>query len=406
MKLNLTPINFAEFKQFCLQHEIASNASVKGTLNLGTKGFQLWQTMQHILKDMFKPLDVKEVLLSSLIAYVDLEKERSHLTGFDSELFCLQSSLAKELPSSNQRIVLRPTSEISFCHYFRETIQTRGGSYKALPIKVYQWVNVWRSEKNTKLFFRGLEFYWQEGHAVFASQSEAELFLQDVYKTYQAFFQSLGLDFLCGKKPPSERFPGAVETYTIEVLLPDGQALQCATVHNLGQNFTIPFKVSFDGQNNQKTFAWEISWGLSTRLLGAIVLQTYLTIKARQLPLTSSYLVNKTWPAILRDEMFPTWSKTLTTFQNQPLKNHNLFAELVFVDDVGEIASALQKEGMFKMYCAYTATIDELLTNQFKVRIRTIYYLADDPTLFPPTTKCSFDASKLASAIIVIARAY
>lgn len=192
----------------------------------------------------------------------DFAKEAEHLEGFAPELFQINTK-------TNIQYGLRPTSEIHFCHYFKNILNT----YNQLPLKINQWANVFRAEKNTKVFLRSSEFFWHELHTIHANQKEAHQNALTIFELYQKFFNDvLNIAFVAGPKTINERFAGAKQTWTLETLMPDGQMLQSCTSHDLGDNFSKAFDIKITDANNQKQFCYQSSAGLSTRVIGALIM--------------------------------------------------------------------------------------------------------------------------------------
>lgn len=243
------------------------NAPVRGTMFFTPFGFKVWNKIRLFLTEEFNKLSIEEVSFPTIFPYEFLAKEKNHIKGFAPEVFKITHIGDKVL---NKELVLRPTSEILFNLYFKFTLK----SYKELPIKLNQWVSVFRYEKNTKVFLRNTEFYWQEGHTLHKTEEEAKSFSLKMLNLYEKFINDfLLIPTLKGEKSENERFAGANNTYTIETILRDGQALQTATTHYLGQNFANAFSLVLDSNDKQKNFIpFQTSWGVSTRLLGALIM--------------------------------------------------------------------------------------------------------------------------------------
>ncbi len=238
---------------------------VKGTVVLKPYGFAIWKNIQNILTNYFNEDDVEELYFPLLIPYSSLAVEKKHIEGFAPEVFTVTKIGTKEI----EPLVVRPTSEILFTKYFKDNIQT----YKNLPMKLNQWVNIMRGEKNTRPFLRTSEFLWQEGHTIHETGQEALAFALHMFGVYKKFFNdNLDIFVLAGEKTENERFAGADNTYTIETILRDGRALQSGTSHYLGQTFTKSFDVKIQDKNNQMIYPYQTSWGVSTRMIGAIIM--------------------------------------------------------------------------------------------------------------------------------------
>lgn len=244
---------------------IALPGIVKGTLFINSKGWNIWERIQAFVNKEFKKIGIKNISLPSFIPLSEIEKEKASLTGFIPELYLISKSTDPDTRST----FLRPTSEILFSHFFRTILN----SYEDLPLLYNQWCNVFRSEKNTKAFLRSCEFHWQEAHTLHLNQEEAFKYLNSFNEIYKKLVKELlNIAFLEGEKTINERFQGALKTLTLEAVMPDGQALQIATSHYLGQNFSKMFDIKFTNSNNQKDYAHQLSAGASTRLIGALIL--------------------------------------------------------------------------------------------------------------------------------------
>ncbi|WP_147410073.1 aminoacyl--tRNA ligase-related protein [endosymbiont GvMRE of Glomus versiforme] len=240
----------------------------KGSFIFPPNGLILWQNIQNILNQKFAKYGIKNVSLPTLIPYSFFQKEKQHIQGFSPEFFQVQQIGEKKLTES---LVLRPTSEVLFYDWFRQTLR----SYQELPFLYNQWCQVFRTEKNTKPFLRNTEFFWQEGHTLHETAKEAQEFTWKMWQEYQNYVEnSLCLAIIAGRKSENEKFAGAVESYTVECLLPDGQCLQLATSHYFGDNFCRAMNVEFQSVNKDKDgqpqHPFSTSWGTSTRAIGAI----------------------------------------------------------------------------------------------------------------------------------------
>lgn len=259
--------NFSEwYSDLVLKGDLVNYGPVTGTMILKPNGFALWKNIANALDTRFKEHDVQEVNMPLLIPMSLFNQEKEHIAGFSPEVAIVTKVGDKEL---NDPLIIRPTSEILFAKYFSENIN----SYKELPIKYNQWVNVVRWEKNPRPFLRTNEFLWHEGHSVHADDISAQEFSFMMMNLYVNFFKDvLAIAVLYGKKSNHEKFAGAINTYSLEALMLDGQALQSATSHYLGQTFSVPFKINFTNINNKVEAAYQTSWGLSTRVIGALVM--------------------------------------------------------------------------------------------------------------------------------------
>ena len=254
------------YLQLVRMAKLADYGPVRGTFAIRPYGFAIWERIQRDLDDRFKATGHQNAYFPLLIPESYLKKEAEHVEGFDPELAWVTRGGREEL---EERLAIRPTSESIICDFYRNWIQ----SYRDLPILINQWCNVLRWEKVTRPFLRTSEFLWQEGHTVHATAAEAReetLKMLNVYR--DTFYETLALPVLTGMKSPSERFAGAIETYTCEGLMGDGRALQAATSHDLGQNFARAFDITFLDENQDRVYPYQTSWGFSTRTIGGLIL--------------------------------------------------------------------------------------------------------------------------------------
>ncbi len=254
------------YLQLVRMAKLADYGPVRGTFAIRPYGFAIWERIQRDLDDRFKATGHQNAYFPLLIPESYLEKEAEHVEGFDPELAWVTIGGREEL---EERLAIRPTSESIICDFYRNWVQ----SYRDLPILINQWCNVLRWEKVTRPFLRTAEFLWQEGHTVHADAEEAReeaLRMLSVYR--DTFYETLALPVLTGIKSPSERFAGAVETYTCEGLMGDGRALQAATSHDLGQNFARAFDITFLDEQQERVYPYQTSWGFSTRTIGGLIL--------------------------------------------------------------------------------------------------------------------------------------
>ncbi|MGL5640229.1 MAG: proline--tRNA ligase [Mycoplasmoidaceae bacterium] len=239
---------------------------VKGTIIFKPYSWSIWTNIQNILNSYFKNMEIENCSMPLFIPYSDFIKEAKHIKGFAPELFKVSELGEKKLEDP---YVIRPTSEIMFCHYFSNNIN----SYNDLPLILNQWSNVFRVEKNTRPFLRNSEFFWQEQHGIFSNKKDALNFTKKMIDLYKKFMEEyLCIPVLMGKKTEYERFAGADETFTVEAIMQDGQALQCGTSHYLGQNFSKNFNIKFQNKDNKFEYGYQNSAGVSTRLIGAIIM--------------------------------------------------------------------------------------------------------------------------------------
>ena len=249
-----------------LTAELADYSPVKGCMVIRPYGYAIWENIKAILDKMIKDTGHENAYFPMLIPESFLQKEAQHVEGFAPECAVVTHAGGKEL---TEKYVLRPTSETIINHMFSKWIS----SYRDLPLKINQWANVIRWEMRTRLFLRTTEFLWQEGHTCHASFEEAQeetLLMLSKYK--ELLEEHLALPVHTGLKTESEKFAGAQATYSIEALMRDGKALQAGTSHNLSQNFSKAFETKFTTENNQQDFVYQTSWGVSTRLIGAIIM--------------------------------------------------------------------------------------------------------------------------------------
>ncbi len=268
-KNKITPFNediTKWYSDLVLQSGLMSYGPVKGTMFLKPHGFSIWKNIKNILDNEFDKLEVEEVQFPLLLPKSFLTKEKEHIEGFAPEIFTVTKIGEKKL---DEELVIRPTSETLFGKFFEENLN----SYSQLPMKLNQWVNIMRWENNTRPFLRNSEFFWQEGHTVHTQEKEAHNFSKEILKVYENFANNtLLIPVITGEKTINERFAGAKNTYTIETILKDGQALQSGTSHYLGDKFTKAFNVRVQGKDNKKYNPFQTSWGVSTRLIGAVIM--------------------------------------------------------------------------------------------------------------------------------------
>lgn len=266
-KITTREENFADWYTSIVHHaKLIQYSDIKGFMIFQPNGWAIWENIKAILDDQFKKMDILNVYMPLLIPISEFQKEKEHVEGFAPELFTITQIGKKEL---DEPLAIRPTSEILFCKYFK----TITNSYKDLPIKLNQWTSVLRAEKTTRPFLRNSEFHWHECHCVFGDEQEGLKFTKDFLDLYANFCENeLCIPVIKGEKTPGERFAGATNTYTIESMMQDGQALQSATSHMLGQNFAKAFDIQFQNKDNQLQYAYTTSHGLSTRIIGALIM--------------------------------------------------------------------------------------------------------------------------------------
>jgi prolyl-tRNA synthetase len=260
--------DFSEwYTQVVLKAELADYAPVKGLIVLRPDGYAIWESIRESLDAKLKKTGHKNGFLPVLIPESLLGKEKDHFAGFNPEVFWVTHSGETAV---GDRLALRPTSETLAYSLYSKWIQ----SWRDLPLKINFWNTALRAEiKATKPFLRTSEFLWQEGHTVHATKDEAEKEVLEILDIYKKIVEDeLAIPVITGKKSDKEKFVGAVYTTTMEAIMPDGKALQMGTSHFLGQNFSKPFEVKFLDKNNVETYAWQTSWGVSWRLIGAMIM--------------------------------------------------------------------------------------------------------------------------------------
>ena len=256
----------AWYNELILKSELADYAPVKGCMVIRPHGYAIWEKMRDALDKMFKDTGHANAYFPMLIPESYIKKEAEHVEGFSPELAVVTHAGGKKL---EEPLVLRPTSETVIWSMYKNWIH----SYRDLPLLINQWANVIRWELRTRLFLRTTEFLWQEGHTAHATAKEAEeetLRMLGVYKTFAEEFMAMPV--LTGKKSESQKFAGAVSTYAIEAMMGDKKGLQSGTSHYLGQNFAKAFDVKFQNEENKEEYVYATSWGVSTRLIGALVM--------------------------------------------------------------------------------------------------------------------------------------
>jgi prolyl-tRNA synthetase len=273
--------NYSEwYNEIVKRADLAENSAVRGCMVIKPYGYAIWEKMQRALDDMFKETGHQNAYFPLFVPKSFLEKEEEHAEGFAKECAVVTHYRLKANPEGKglivdpnakleEELVIRPTSEAVIWNTYKTWIQ----SWRDLPILINQWANVVRWEMRTRLFLRTAEFLWQEGHTAHASEAEAIEETEKMLGVYATFAEEwMALPVVKGAKTPNERFAGAVETLCIEALMQDGKALQSGTSHFLGQNFAKSFDVKFVNRENQLEFAWATSWGVSTRLIGALIM--------------------------------------------------------------------------------------------------------------------------------------
>ncbi|ADN01001.1 proline--tRNA ligase [Spirochaeta thermophila] len=254
------------FVDIVLKAQLADYSPVKGCMVIRPRGYAIWEKIQSQLDRMFKETGHQNAYFPLLIPESFLHKEAEHVEGFSPELAVVTHGGGEAL---EEPLVVRPTSETIIWSMYKKWIQ----SYRDLPLLINQWANVVRWEKRTRLFLRTTEFLWQEGHTAHATREEAEEEALRMLHVYREFAEEyLALPVFYGRKTESEKFAGAVTTYSIEAMMQDKKALQAGTSHFLGQNFAKAFDVTFQTQAGTLDYVWATSWGVSTRLIGAVIM--------------------------------------------------------------------------------------------------------------------------------------
>jgi len=268
------------YNDLVLKGGLADYSAVRGCMIIKPYGFTLWENMRDALDKMFKDTGHVNAYFPLFIPKSFLSKEAAHVEGFAKECAVVTHYRLKNDPDGKgvvvdpeakleEELIVRPTSETIIWNTYKDWIQ----SYRDLPILVNQWANVVRWEMRTRLFLRTAEFLWQEGHTAHATQEEAEAEAKKMLDVYAEFVEEfMAVPVIKGVKTESERFAGAIDTYCIEALMQDGKALQAGTSHFLGQNFAKAFDVQFLTKENKQEYVWATSWGVSTRLVGALVM--------------------------------------------------------------------------------------------------------------------------------------
>ncbi|AVN59089.1 proline--tRNA ligase [Mesoplasma florum] len=266
-KITPRDVDFSQwYTDTVINAKLASYGPVKGTIIFRPYGYAIWELIQKYLDAKFKELEVQNVYFPLLIPQSLFQKEKDHIEGFSPEIATVTRVGDTPLP---EPLFIRPTSEVLMANFFKNEVK----SYRDLPLIFNQWTNVMRWEKTTRPFLRTSEFLWQEGHTVHSERKEASDLTLKILDTYTEFAQNaLLLPVIPGKKTEKEKFAGADSTYTIESLMHDGQALQCGTSHYFADNFSKPYEIKFQNKEGKLEHAYSTSWGVSTRLIGAIIM--------------------------------------------------------------------------------------------------------------------------------------
>ena len=268
------------YNELVVKADLAEQSAVRGCMVIKPYGYAIWEKMQRQLDDMFKATGVQSAYFPLLIPKSFLSRDASHVEGFAKECAVVTHYRLMNDPGGKgvivdpaarleEELIIRPTSETIIWNTYRNWIN----SYRDLPLLINQWANVFRWEMRTRMFLRTAEFLWQEGHTAHATKEEAEAKAVEMLNVYAEFAEKyMALPVIKGIKTANERFAGALETYTIEAMMQDGKALQSGTSHFLGQNFAKAFDVKFIDKENKLQDVWATSWGVSTRLMGALIM--------------------------------------------------------------------------------------------------------------------------------------
>ena len=269
MAKNITPRkeNYSQwYLDVIAAGQLADYAPVKGCMVIRPTGYAIWEAMQARLDRMFKETGHVNASFPLLIPKHFMEREAEHVEGFSPECAVVTHGGGKKL---DEPLIIRPTSETVVGHMYSQWIH----SYRDLPVLINQWCNVLRWEMRTRLFLRTSEFLWQEGHTAHETAEEAQeetLRMLEIYRVFQEEY--LAIPVVKGLKSEAEKFPGALATYSIEAMMQDGKALQSGTSHNLGQNFAKAFDIDYLDRNNNQKYVWTTSWGVSTRMIGGLIM--------------------------------------------------------------------------------------------------------------------------------------
>ncbi len=272
--------NYSEwYNEIVKRADLAENSAVRGCMVIKPYGYAIWEKMQRALDDMFKATGHVNAYFPLFVPKSFLEKEEEHAEGFAKECAVVTHYRLKADPNGGlmvdpnakleEELIVRPTSEAVIWNTYKNWVQ----SWRDLPLLINQWCNIVRWEMRTRLFLRTTEFLWQEGHTAHSTEQEAIEEAERMLGVYSTFAEEwIALPVIRGVKTPNERFAGAVETYCIEAMMQDGKALQAGTSHFLGQNFAKAFDVKFVNKENEQEFAWATSWGVTTRMIGALIM--------------------------------------------------------------------------------------------------------------------------------------
>ncbi len=266
-KLTPKSVDFSKwYVEIIRKAELADYAPIKGMMVIRPYGYAVWENIQSLLDKRIKQTGHQNAYFPLFVPESFLQKETAHLEGFSPEVAWVTHGGREEL---EERLAVRPTSEAIIGNLYSKWIK----SWRDLPVLINQWANIVRWEKVTRPFLRTTEFLWQEGHTVHGTYEEAQQETLMILSLYKEFVESeLAIPVISGKKSEREKFAGALETFAIEALMSDGKALQMGTSHNLGQNFSKVFNIRFEDKDQNLQYAWQSSWGVSTRLIGALIM--------------------------------------------------------------------------------------------------------------------------------------
>ena len=280
-ELTKRSVNYSQwYNDLVIKADLAEQSAVRGCMVIKPYGYAIWEKMQRQLDDMFKATGVQNAYFPLLIPKSFLSREAEHVEGFAKECAVVTHHRLMNAPDGSgvvvdpdarleEELIIRPTSETIIWNTYRNWIS----SYRELPLLINQWANVMRWEMRTRMFLRTAEFLWQEGHTAHATKEEAQAEAIQMLNVYANFAEKyMAVPVIKGVKSANERFAGAIETYTIEAMMQDGKALQSGTSHFLGQNFAKAFDVKFVNNENKLEYVWATSWGVSTRLMGALIM--------------------------------------------------------------------------------------------------------------------------------------
>ncbi len=322
------------YNELVKKADLAENSSVRGCMVIKPYGFSIWEKMQSKLDSMFKETGHQNAYFPLFIPKSYLSKEADHVEGFAKECAVVTHYRLKSDENGKgvivdpdakleEELIVRPTSETVIWNTYKNWIQ----SYRDLPVLVNQWANVVRWEMRTRLFLRTSEFLWQEGHTAHENQNEAEEETLKILNIYSQFLENtMAIPVLKGLKSDNEKFAGAVETYCVEALMQDGKALQAGTSHFLGQNFAKAFDVQFATSEGRKEFVWGTSWGVSTRLVGALIM-THSDDKGLVLPPNLAPIQVVLIPIFNSDEEYKSVTEKIK-FVADKLKSKNISVKI------------------------------------------------------------------------------